>query len=185
MDDIQKLTQSLRHQHMPHERGQAHRRLTRYSYRYGPMYYLGQQIVRAMQDAGYPAKIFCCFRDPDDQEDAFERGVSRANSWQSPHQYYEAVDIVHASKFWNVSSDFWDHLHAAAHMVEDRFGVTFEHGYDWGWDKAHVEFKDWRSVRDRIGQRVPTQAELDARFQHVLPKVWKQYKKSRSYFLSK
>lgn len=178
MQAIQNMTQAVRDRLFPHLKMQVEKRQTRYNYRNGPMYYLGQQIVKAMEDAGYPAFIHCCYRPPEEQQAAFDRKASKARPFQSPHQYWEAVDIVHPSLFWNAPPDYWEALHDCARVVEERFGVTFEHGFLWGWDSAHIELKDWRNIREKLGNKSPTEAQLDRRFREVLPDQWKQYERS-------
>lgn len=133
----------------PREKMQTPKRQTRYTYCDGPMQFLGQQIVKAMEDAGYPAKIHCLWRSPKKQNAAYYDGFSKARAWQSPHQYLEAVDIIHPGLGWNVTQDYWDHLAACTRIVADRYGVELTGGLDWGWDLAHVELKDWRKVKDR------------------------------------
>lgn len=157
------------------------KRQTRFCYSEGPIYYVGQQIVRAMQDAGYPAKVHCCYRSPEQQQEMVRRGVSKAGPYKSPHQYKLAVDIIHATQGWNVSDDFWDTLNACVQVVGDRLSIPLEHGYDWGWDSAHIELKPYRTlvnvlrVRSLTAQEPmapPTQADLDGWFQTYLPRVW-------------
>lgn len=168
--------------HRPaYERRGGSERVTRYDYNLGPMLFIGQQILRAMQDAGHNPKIFDHYRSPEDQAEKKDNGVSRAGPFESAHQYYEAVDIAHREWAWFASekapdgAQFWSDLAACVKIVAERFDVELVHGHDWGWDSAHVELADWRTVRHMIGHRVPTQAELDARFQQVLPKVWKAH----------
>lgn len=185
----------------PHT-GQVHERLTRYDYSQGPMYYLGQQIVRAMEDSGYPAFIWCCYRSPAKQSEYLDKGTSKAGPWQSPHQFYEAVDILHPELYWQAPPDYWEQLAACVRIVAEKFGVELDHGHYWSWvDSAHVELEDWREFRERIRARwrddldewnfqreedplskavmptpsKPTEEELAQRFEQVLPKVWKQH----------
>jgi hypothetical protein len=158
---------------------QVQQRQTAFCYTSGPMFYLGQQIVRAMQDAGYPAKIHACYRSPSVQRRLKAEGRSKADAWQSPHQFYEAVDIIHPGKGWDVSSSYWDALAACSRVVSAKFGVPLELGHDWGWDSAHIEIKNWRVFRDlhlavmrREGvERPPNGDELCERFKVVLPLV--------------
>jgi hypothetical protein len=179
-----KLLEGAREARYPREKMQEPKRQSRFTYTDGPMFFLGLQIVKAMQDAGYPAKIHECYRPPERQDALFAKGKSKARAWSSPHQFLEAVDIIHPSKGWNVSDEYWDTLHACATIVEEKFGVEFEHGYDWGWDKAHIELKDWRVMRERIKRasgakmRNPYPAELWQRFKEVLPSVAKQHMRS-------
>jgi hypothetical protein len=156
----------------PRERMQDPKPQKFYCYSAGPMFYIGQQIVAAMQKAGYPAKIQECLRSADRQAALKSEGRSRAGPFESPHQFSEAVDIVHPSLFWKVSEDYWDALDACAQTVSRRLGVELETGYSWGWDKAHIELKDWRVVRDRLGKRHPEPEDLNRRFAEVLPSVW-------------
>ena len=77
------------------ERGEGTEKRARYTYTDGPMFYIGQWIVEQMRQAGYPSKIFVCYRPPKMQATRRAQGRSKAPPWSSPHQYYEAVDIVH------------------------------------------------------------------------------------------
>lgn len=164
---------------VPRERGQQARKQTRYSYSNGPMYYLGQQIVRAMQDAGYPAHIWQCLRSAEKQQEYYLEGTSRARPFQSPHQYYEAVDILHPALMWKVGDDYWEALSACVEIVEEKFGVELVHGWrDWGWDGAHIQLKDWKRFRLKVGMQHPNQRQLRERFEEVLPKVWARYRLS-------
>lgn len=171
----------------PRERMQVPKRQTAYTYVDGPMYYLGQQIVKAMQDAGYPAKILWCYRSPEIQRGLYAQGrtapgrkVTNAKPWDSPHQYFEAVDIIHPSLGWQVSEDYWEALASCVRIVADKFGVELDHGHTWRFrDSAHIQLKDWKTVRDRHRRQVldeglnrpPNEAELWFRFCEVLPSV--------------
>ncbi|WP_281954276.1 M15 family metallopeptidase [Pseudophaeobacter arcticus] len=173
-----------------HEKAQVPKRQTRYDYTQGPMYYLGQQIVKHMQDAGYPAKILYCHRSADKQRELYSKGrttpgriVTKAGPWESAHQYYEAVDIIHPSKGWEVSEKYWDTLATVVRIVSDKYGVQLNHGHNWRFrDSAHIETPDWRRVRDRHRQtiafegeeRPPNGQELWNRFFEVLPDVAKR-----------
>jgi hypothetical protein len=186
----QQLLEAARKRMFPREKMQVTKRQTRFTYTDGPMLYLGQQIVKVMQDAGYPAKIFHHYRTAEQQNLLFAEGRTKARAWQSPHNFCEAVDIVHPSLFWEgVTDDYWDTLYACGKIVEERFGVDLEFGYDWGWDKAHIELKDWRKVRDMKRAHMrhtghmapPTPKELWHRFQEVLPAVARQAAKAKGF----
>jgi len=186
---------------IPHT-GQVTDRQTRFTYDKGPMYFLGEQIVRAMQDSGYPAFIWQCYRPPEKQRQYYDAGNSKAPPWASPHQYYEAVDILHPKLFWSAPADYWEQLAACVRIVAQRFDVELEHGYHWSFvDSAHVELKDWRVVRGYMQEqwrqateewsrerraepentsrppapRPPNGGELARRFAEVLPKQWAQH----------
>jgi hypothetical protein len=58
-----------------------------------------------------------------------------------------------------------------------KHAVALELGYDWGWDMAHIEIKDWRTAQKRHLHRMDvegverplTPLELWERFCEVLP----------------
>jgi len=160
---------------------QVTKRQTRYEYMSGPMFFLAQQIVRAMQDAGYPAFIWCHYRPPEQQQIEFDEGDSRARPWRSAHQFLEAVDIVHPKLYWDAPLEYWQTLNSCVRIVEEKFSVDLVHGYDWGWDSAHIELADWREFRDTIGHATPTVHQCIERFKTVLPKQWKQFERSAAY----
>ncbi|MEO0380671.1 MAG: M15 family metallopeptidase [Pseudomonadota bacterium] len=144
------------------------------------MYFIGQQIVRKMEEMGYPSKIYTHFRTPAEQAQKKREGLSRAGPWQSPHQYGEAVDIASANHpAWPPQHDpYWEALRDAVNVVEQELGVSLSGGFDWGWDYAHIELSDWRRQRYVADRRKPTQDEMDQRFQEVLPRRWKQFARS-------
>lgn len=163
------------------ERHQVRKRTIRCTKLNGPMYYLGKQIIKRMESMGYPSKIYYCYRTPEEQKVIFQRGSSKARAWQSPHQYYEAVDIVHATKYWNASKEYWEALALCVRQVAIDFNVKLDHGHHWNWvDSAHIEIDDWRSQKGRYVHehglnegkpRPPNQFERLERFKEVLPKV--------------
>ena len=149
------------------------------NHRDGPMIWLGEKIVQKMNEAGWPSRIFQGYRSPELQQQYKDKGTSKAGPWQSPHQFYEAVDIIHQTKAWDVPQDYWDTLASVVRVVEQEYAIDLEHGYDWGWDSAHIEIKDWRNVRDRQkasgGYHVPSELERAARFKEKLPAVWASF----------
>lgn len=193
-----KLTANLMHLRYPHEKMQEPKKQVHFAYDKGPMYYLGQQIVRAMQDAGYPAKIIECYRSPKRQETLKRQGRSKAGPYESPHQFWEAVDIIHPAKGWNVSREYWVTLNACMRVVERKYGVDLVHGHDWNdngvpvyddskerfYDAAHIEIKDWRKQQRLYSarkvyevERPFDQSDLWMRFKEVLPQVAVQYER--------
>jgi uncharacterized protein YcbK (DUF882 family) len=143
----------------------------------GAMHYLGLKIVRKMQEAGYPSRIQTTYRPPHTQNEMYVTGRSKARAWESPHQYYEAVDIVHETKYWKVSEEYWKVLAVCVRVVADESGVELEHGHYWRFkDSAHVEIKSWRELKlrylDRDGKnRVMAPHEILERFVELLPNV--------------
>jgi hypothetical protein len=129
-----------------------------------------------MQDSGFPAKISECYRSPERQKKLKHEGRSKAGPWQSPHQYFEAVDIIHPSLGWDVSPEYWEKLSICVKIVANKYGVELNHGHHWAWrDSAHIEIADWRAWARQIGKRSPNSQQLWERFEKVLPKVAKEY----------
>lgn len=176
---------------------------TRYDYSQGPMYYLGQQIARQMQLAGYPCKILYCHRDAMLQDDLYAQGrtkpgkiVTYRQGWESLHNVYAATDLIHPTLAWKVDQRFWDTLAACVRIVSEKYNVPLRHGHDWDgdgipvpqdpdekfWDAAHVELADGKRFLERHKrqmaredrERPMNENELWAMFEEVLPDVAKQ-----------
>lgn len=182
---VKEMMEAARQWLNPHMKGQVHKRQARYDYSQGPMYFLGQQILRQMEDAGYPSKIVECYRPAEGQTKNYQNGASKVRAFDSAHQYFEAVDICHKSKGWNVERRYWTALAHAVTVVSEKYNVPLRHGHDWNgngipvpedptetfWDAAHIEIKGWNLHKIKIGNRKPTPQELWARFQEVLPSL--------------
>lgn len=145
----------------------------------GPMLYIGQQIVKRMGKMGYPSKIAEHYRTPERQQKLYNsgKGVTGARAWSSPHQYYEAVDIVHKTLNWDAPPEYWDALAVCVRVIEADLRVKLVHGHTWKMvDSAHIELADWREVRQRQFDKVgyahePTAAQLLLRWREVLPSI--------------
>ena len=121
--------------------------------------------------------IFFGYRSPEKQQELFDRRpkVTNAGPWQSPHQFFEAVDIVHKSKYWNASPEYWETLANVVRTVSREYNVDLNHGHHWNMvDSAHIEltkhggtFKSATSATAVI--IVPTTEELRERFFEILP----------------
>lgn len=185
---LSELIARIRRAAQPREQGQVQKRQTRFNHNDGPMMYLGEQIVKAMQDAGRPAKILWCYRSPEQQDRLYSKGrreegaiVTNASAFRSPHQYMEAVDIIHPTLGWGVTEDYWDTLAVCVRTVAEKYGIELDHGHHWRFrDSAHVQLWDWRGVIERYDpdhedmQWKPSPGQLWQRFQEVLPKVAKR-----------
>ncbi|KMW57248.1 hypothetical protein AIOL_002209 [Candidatus Rhodobacter oscarellae] len=190
-------------QQYPKEKMQEVKLQTRFTYTEGPMIFLGQQIVKGMQEAGYPSRVVFGRRTAERQAKLYAKGrtapgrkVTRAGPWESAHQFDDAVDICHKSKGWDVSKDYWETLASVVRIVGEVFDVQLEHGHYWRFkDSAHIELNDWKANRarleriwaeeeaDRIRAGDPpgivkrhfNQSELWERFCEVLPDVAKRH----------
>ena len=174
----QDLVRRLRNLWANSERSQAAKMVHIKTRRDGAMHYLGLKIVRKMQEAGYPSRIFVTYRSPELQNEMFRKGRSKAHAWQSPHQYWEAVGIVHETKYWDVSPAYWEALATCVRIVADENEVDLNHGHYWPEfkDSAHIEIRNWRILRGRYVDkhnrpRNLTEKEILKRFVDLLPKV--------------
>lgn len=201
----QELMEAARKEQTPHVKMQVSKRQTRYSYSDGPTHYLAQQVVKLMEDAGFPSKIVYVYRSPEKQAQLYAQGrtapgpvVTRAKPWSSAHQLADAADICHLSLGWEVPEEYWDTLAACIRTVEERYGVDIIHGHDWDddgvpvhmdpderfRDSAHFQLKDWKEHRRRHFERLAyygekrrplNDLELWERFKEVLPGVARDY----------
>ena len=175
----------------PREKMQVPKVLSRFAYKSGPMFYIGQQIVRSMHQAGYPAEILEFHGTPADQDMMYVTGLSAYPKWKSPHQYGEAVKIGHPGFLFDVSDDYWGALRACASIVTSRLNVKLvTDGLEYG-GQGQFMLPDWTDVMDDMMMdcraenqtihpglerhqlsREPTVSEMDLRFKAVLPRVW-------------
>ena len=141
----------------------------------GPMMFLADQIVKRMGRSGWPSKVQTGYRSAVKQDEVYAQGRSKARAWQSAHQYFEAVDIVHKSMYWAAPPEYWEQLAIVVRAVGKEYGVDLVHGHYWRFvDSAHIELADWRDVRKgqitKVGSNFrPTKADLLERFKAVLP----------------
>jgi hypothetical protein len=172
--------------------GEPRKRLTRVRYKEGPMGFLADQIIKEMQRIGYPAREFCLYRPPGDQEQLKLKGRSKAAAFQSAHQFYGASDIIHEKWAWFAKEradgtptgapdgeQFWDHLWDCVQLVGQRQKVEFRPRISW--DPAHVELANWRDFQEVVGRHKPTKMQLNFYFQWTLPAIWRQHTLSKAY----
>lgn len=151
----------------------------RYDYTQGPLYYFAQKVCVQMERLGQPSRVHRCFRSPEQQQIEFDEGDSKARPFESAHQFFEGVDIIHKTRGWPPSDDpYWQMLNDVCQNVADDLGLDIVCGFsDWGWDFAHVEVASWcewrAELRSRNGgvDRPPTADERHERFAKLLPKV--------------
>jgi hypothetical protein len=103
---------------------------------------------RDLDKLAIPFFTVCGPRGRADQEAAFARGNSKARFGQSPHNYGLAVDMVHGTRFWDLSKKEWAWIGYFSKVVANRIKVPITWGGDWGWDMAHWQLRDWKSIRD-------------------------------------
>jgi hypothetical protein len=94
-------------------------------------------VVTELISVENPLRVFEAWRSPRRQHDLFmaKSGVTRADAWQSAHQYGLAVDFARPKGkgwTWTVEQRHWSRLRAVAEMN----GLVVPSP---GWDPGHVE----------------------------------------------
>lgn len=105
-------------------------------------------LVRKLAREGMPFFAHNMVRTPEEQDRLFERRVSNAGRWQSPHNYGMAVDIVHSVRAWELDKHSWALVGHIGKEVSERLKIDITWGGDWEqpWDPAHWELRNWRSL---------------------------------------
>lgn len=82
-------------------------------------------------------------RTTEKQQEYFKTGASHLDgiNKKSNHQLGRAVDIYYVGwKNTDSSNDpRWKKLRDTFELAGKQLGITLEFGYDWGWDKPHIE----------------------------------------------
>lgn len=131
---------AYRERYMRHSRDGAHPDLLRFQVAF----------CKDLQARGMPFFPIQFLRTAEEQNAAYERGVSRAKAGSSPHQYGLAVDIVHFGKFWDISRLQWDVIGLIGKETARRLNIRVTWGGDFRtlYDPAHWELADWRELKD-------------------------------------
>lgn len=88
------------------------------------------------------------FRDAETQDRLFKQGVTKARAGQSPHNYGLAVDVVHSTKFWDLTRRQWDVIGLIGKEAARKANVKVTWGGDWSfYDPAHWELRDWKKLK--------------------------------------
>ena len=85
-------------------------------------------------------------RTTEKQQEYFKTGASQLDgiNKKSNHQLGRAVDIYYVGwKNTDSSNDpRWKKLRDTFELAGKQLGIKLEFGYDWGWDKPHIELVD-------------------------------------------
>lgn len=106
----------------------------------------------------YPFFVTEFYRSPERQNDLLAKGVSRASAGRSPHQHGMAMDLVHASKLWEIPRAEWAIIGALGKETARKMSIPIVWGGDFKtiWDPAHWELAHWKALVD-IGSRVSSE----------------------------
>ena len=114
-----------------------------------------------------PIRAFEFLRSRERQDELQAEGRSNAKAGQSPHQYGLAVDIISATKAWDLSKKQWDVIGSIGKEIARKRNLKIDWGGDWDfWDPAHWQIKDWKNYRTaynhcvRNGIKIPEDTKL-------------------------
>lgn len=97
-----------------------------------------QLFAELWAQTGYPIRFHSYYRGPQEQEQAYMRGASKARFGQSAHNYYLAVDY-HFDKYgWNVPKEFWEYGDKLARYIGLESGISYG-------DANHIQLTGWKT----------------------------------------
>ncbi len=100
---------------------------------------------KAMKRRNIPIRAFEFVRSAERQQELYDKGRSKASAGFGAHQYGMAVDIIHATRGWNLSKKEWDCMVAIGKEVARKRNIKLDSGHDWNfWDPAHWEIDNWQ-----------------------------------------
>lgn len=106
------------------------------------------KLVKKLRQIDVPAFAHCVWRTPQEQHDAFVRGVTKARPGESPHNHGCAVDIIHGTRAWGISKMSWAIIGHLGKEIARQNGLKLTWGGDWSfYDPAHWELTDWRNQK--------------------------------------
>ena len=112
-------------------------------------------MLQACKARNIPVLAFEMLRDEARQNELHAQGRSKAKGGNSPHQYGCAVDVVHATRYWQLSKKEWDIIGSIGKEVARRRNIKLDWGGDWDfYDPAHWQLRNWRIRKDepKIGR---------------------------------
>jgi hypothetical protein len=115
-----------------------------------------------------PIRAYEFLRTRERQDELHAKGVSNAKAGRSPHQYGCAVDIISATKAWDLSKKQWDVIGSIGKEIARKRKIKITWGGDFQslWDPAHWEIRDWEKIRTaynhcvRFGIKIPEETKL-------------------------
>ena len=79
------------------------------------------------------------------QQEYYKKGTTKADGVinKSQHQLGRAIDVYYVG--WKKGAEDnqkWKELINTFKLAGERLGIKLIFGYDWGWDKPHIELDD-------------------------------------------
>jgi hypothetical protein len=101
-------------------------------------------MIQECRKREIPLYAFELHRTPERQQQLLMQGTTKAGPWQSPHQYGQAIDLIHKTKLWSLTDAEWELIGTIGKEIARKKKVKITWGGDWGWDMAHWEMTNWR-----------------------------------------
>ncbi|QCS37297.1 hypothetical protein [Tortoise microvirus 81] len=106
------------------------------------------RVQKECAKRGIPVFAHEFYRSPERSAQLYRQGVSKAKAGQSPHNYGMAVDIIHATRAWDLTKKEWAVLGAIGHECARKMELKVEWGGTWRfYDPAHWEIVGWKALR--------------------------------------
>lgn len=106
-------------------------------------------MIKRLRKLDVPFFAHCIWRNEQDQNAAYVRGVSRAKWGESPHNFGCAVDLIHGTKAWDLTERQWSIVGHIGKELAAQNTLPIAWGGDFKslWDPAHWELTDWQRVK--------------------------------------
>jgi hypothetical protein len=140
-----------------------------YRYSHPEIVIFWKAMFKHMKARGIPVRAFEFTRSMERQNELFDTGRTKARAGQSPHQIHTfrmeskdpitgvvlktykdcsaAVDIIHATRGWNLTKKEWDVVGAIGKEIARKRNIDIEWGGDWQfYDPAHWQLKSWKTL---------------------------------------
>lgn len=109
-----------------------------------------RKLISRARNLGIPLFAHTVVRGSSEQNRLFRAGLSKARAGFSAHNYGAAVDIVHGTKAWALTTKQWAVLGHIGKELAASLGLEIVWGGDWKfYDPAHWELASWREIRAR------------------------------------
>lgn len=93
-------------------------------------------LYTTAESLGAPIRFHIYYRGPDEQDELFNSGVSKAKAYESPHQYGLAADFHFANYGWDVPASWWNWIDDMARQIGLETGVFWNDG-------NHLQLQGW------------------------------------------
>lgn len=115
---------------------------------YPPLEAWSKAFLKELRRREIPFYLFEALRSRERQAQLKAQGRSKAGPGQSPHQYGLAVDLISATRYWDLTRREWDVIAAIGKEVARKRGLKVEWGGDWKfYDAAHWQVQGWRNIK--------------------------------------